>query len=1089
MLSHLRFHRRGSSNPTSPIADQQSPRDGGPGSPDARPSSSNSSSLPPTLPPIARVTSSSTSFGLGDFSSATMPHKELPPDPPRGHAQQRSDRQQPTTRAAPMKSPYHQDTGFIGGVALQKYREEAARRQEQADTSGPDAQHPAGVPPATLSTSTSMPTLNKPSTSFVTPTDLRSGVSPTGRIPPPNASSAAEPYSNAAGLPVEPSRGKRGLPFLKNPMSTLLMRRKASQNAPDILPLPLQNNAEPEFVFRGTKVHDFNAPRPRRPATQVSPGGDAPNVPKQPYPYAPPIPDKSSLRRHPGESVEPPGQPGPRPSSSTDSTGTGTPSTRWNAVSSVSSNTSLQHSIDKPLPPRASPPIVPPKDNVSVPSSRFSSSTTARSSTRSGPGTNANPSVKSVKSARSGSLARDILSRDSLSSLPKHMKSTSSRFSFDMIGAAKQEKLLEERHRQRQLEMGIDPDLGGDQRDSRFDDMDDFDYDAMMDDDGLEEPIPGVNADYDEEPIPGMKNDYEEAIPGVNVDHEDKFDGLAGDNPNNDQKDFSGLVFERSPKSGLPTPHSAGLMATPRDEEGNRIGLTCSKDSPLGEGLSPQPLPTSPRGDATDTSDGVSALAIQNLTVSDEKKPDHETRAPQTIGGNGQNDDDDDLYFDDGMIGMDADEFADELDFSADKGEPFNEALFDLDDTDEYGRPIPGAFQAAKKAYAARHADQSKRESDGTSGQFDQSVMSPSTTRTSVSAPGPQHPVSKVPSEEVSPEHHQATFGQAVPASEDDPMAAYQRALAAATHKAAADGKFRRDSPPQSPGPPTTEVHPPDPDPYDEPTTFDFDDYERVDFDLDDLDDDDIIAEANASALANDSEGWYGTEFGFYSAPAGQLDLPFEYANGGYFGPSGPNAGRAVSREPNLTPITERSEYSNRNSIMSLAVPPIGSASSMQSPGLAQLAMMADGDDNMTLSALLRLRTKAWGGSQASLASSRDGSPRSERGEGSSSPQQLNVRHARKNSGFSVLSEAHSLPASPTVAMDASGAPAAHASQSANASPVEERNPRGHRHKGSAGSISYMQEESGEGWVVERRRMDESGEVEVEREVLPAERI
>ena len=45
----------------------------------------------------------------------------------------------------------------------------------------------------------------------------------------------------------------------------------------------------------------------------------------------------------------------------------------------------------------------------------------------------------------------------------------------------------------------------------------------------------------------------------------------------------------------------------------------------------------------------------------------------------------------------------------------------------------------------------------------------------------------------------------------------------------------------------------------------------------------------------------------------------------------------------------------------------------------------------MTLSALLRLRTKAWGGSQASVGSSRDGSPRSERGEGAGSPQGVGV--------------------------------------------------------------------------------------------------
>lgn len=1094
MLSHLRFHRRGSSNPTSPIAEQQSPRDGRPSS-DARPSSSNSSSLPPTLPPIARVTSGGTTFGLPDFA-ATMPHKELPPDPPREEVlqrdaprepQQKADRQQPPRdppRPAPVRSPYDQDTGFIGGVALQKYRQEAARRQEPSDTPASDTQHPAAAQPAALSTSSSMATLNKPSPSFVAPTDLRSGVSPTGRIPPPNAW-PVEPHPSAAAMPVEPSRGKKGLPFLKNPMSTLLMRRKASQNAPDILPLPI--STEPDFVHRGTKVHDFSAPRPRRPATQAAPSGPA-NTEKPSDAKPPPIPHKSSLRERSAEAAEQPRHAKPRPSNSTDSTrpsivtGATTPSTRQNAPSSASSNPSLQPSLDKPLPPRASPPIVPPKDNVtpkdnvSAPASRFSSSTTARSSTRSGPRT----AAASMKSGRSGSLARDILTRESLSSIPRHMKSTSSRFSFDMIGAAKQEKLLEERHRQRQLELGAEAELGDGQRDSRFDDLDDFDYDAMMDDGGLEEAIPGVNADYEEEPIPGMEDDYEEAIPEVNFDYEEEDGGYVGEDPDNDQENFSGFVFQRSPQSGVSTPHSAGLMATPRDADGNAIGFAASKDSPLGHEQPPQAPSASPRAKPAGSADEVSGLAIQDLAVSDGKQPTNETEVPKGLEANDQprTKEQDDLYFDDGMIGLDGDEFAeefvDELDFSG--GDPFSEALFDLDDTDQYGRPIPGAFRAAKEAYAERHR-QDKRESDGTSGPFDQSqsVMSPSTTRTSVSAPGPQHHVSKVPSEEISPEHRHNTLTQ--PASEEgDPMAAYQAALAAAAHKAVADGKFRR-SPPRSPVLPTTEVRPASPDPYDSPPAVDFDDYEKDDMDFDDLDDDDIIAEANASALANDPEGWYGREFGFYSAPAAQLDLPFEYANGGYFGPSGPGGNRAVSREPNLTPITERSEYSNRNSIMSLAVPPIGSASTLQSPGLAQLAMMADGDDNMTLSALLRLRTRAWGGSQASLPSSRDGSPRSERGEGSASPQQF--AHARKNSAFSALShEAHSLPASPTVAV---------APRSGGVSPVEERNPRGrHAHKGSAGSISYVQEESG--WVVERRRTGERG-VEVEREVLAAGRI
>lgn len=1159
MLSHLRFHRRGSSNPSSPIAEQQQqqqqptrdapPPPDGALSPDARPSSSGSSTLrsfPPTLPPIASITSSGASFDLPDFAS--MPHKEKMQE----HVQQRG-------KHAPMKSPYDQETGFIGGVALEKYRREAARRQE-SDTSAPEALHPVSPQPSTLQTNPNVPS-GRPSSSFVTPTDLRSGASPTGGIPPSNGRPQEPHHPSAKALPVEHSRAKKGLPFLKNPMSTLLMRRKAGQHASDLLPPPLQISSEPTYDprIRGTRVHDFSAPRPRRPATQAA--AREPPTAREPSAAAkpPPVPHKSSLRHQAGEAAESTGQsklqPGRQVSSGTESThpsvftGADTPSTKRDAQSSVSSKPSIQTSLDKPLPPRASPPIVPPKDNVSAPEPR--SSTTARSSTRSPPKPGAGASMKS---ARSGSLSRAILSRgESLSSIPKHMKSTSSRFSFDMIGAAKQEKLLEERHRQRQLERRAESlDLGSGARDSRFDDFDDFDYDAMMDDDGLEEPIPGVNADYEEEPIPGMEDDYEEPIPGVNVDYDPEMDDYDPINdPDNDQENFAGFVFERSPRSALTGPDSAEFASTPRDDDGNAIGFACSKDSPLDQDAAPEPLSVPPKPNAVETSDDLAGLGIQNLAISDGNEPTNEatneatdettneTAMPQGIGmpndqpvpANNR----DDLYFDDGMIGDFSAEFVDELDFSGD-AEPFDEALFDLDDTDQYGRPIPGAFKAAKEAYVARHLGQ-KRESDGASGPFEP-VMSPSTTRTSVSAPGPPHPVSKVPSEEAMPENQHTNLAQPAqpaPPADDDPFAAYQAALAAAAHKAAADGKFRRDSPPHSPALSPTEAYPASPetdyyDAYDEPEPFDFDDYERddVDFDLD-LDDDDIIAEANASALANDSEGWYGSEFGFYSDPTSQQGLPFEYANGGYFGPSQAAGRGAVSREPNLTPITERSEYSNRNSMMSLAVPPIGSAGSMQSPGLAQLAMMSEGDDNMTLSALLRLRTKAWGGSQASVASSRDGSPRSERGEGAGSPQGvIGMGPQARMAGFSALGhEAHadSLPGSPTLtggvlapsasisaqSAPSNGALGPTASSATNASsnavssgmngspavsgagsPCEERNPvKGHRKKGSSGSISYVrEEESGEArWVVERRRTDEWGDVEVEREVLPGGRI
>jgi hypothetical protein len=324
-----------------------------------------------------------------------------------------------------------------------------------------------------------------------------------------------------------------------------------------------------------------------------------------------------------------------------------------------------------------------------------------------------------------------------------------------------------------------------------------------------------------------------------------------------------------------------------------------------------------------------------------------------------------------------------------------------------------------------------------------------------------------------------------------------------------------------------------------------------------DVDDDAIVAEANASALANDSDGWYGQEFGFYSAPASQHGqhnsssngAAYLYSNGGFFGPKGMEgvnrsaSGRVVSREPNLTPITERSEYSNRNSMMSMALPWQGPGTPIQSPGLAQLAMMAETSDEMSLSSLLKLRSRAWGGSQISLASSREGSPKSDRGElptapwaGSfNGPSMASSAHGRKNSVYSAISydsESCSLAESPTVTMNMSMPNSTSAMQndmltgptkrlSSSSQPEQShtsllsgsdmvagslssasarshdgafgrRSGIGHQHKNSADSISYTkEEESGETrWVIERRRVADSGQVEVlEREVIEGGRI
>ncbi|KAK6342579.1 hypothetical protein TWF718_007980 [Orbilia javanica] len=74
-------------------------------------------------------------------------------------------------------------------------------------------------------------------------------------------------------------------------------------------------------------------------------------------------------------------------------------------------------------------------------------------------------------------------------------------------------------------------------------------------------------------------------------------------------------------------------------------------------------------------------------------------------------------------------------------------------------------------------------------------------------------------------------------------------------------------------------------------------------------DEDDMIAEANRDALASDSDGWYGQEFDFY--PSSSTNST--YLAGGFFGIDLPKPG--FVRNPSLTPISERSEGSLRNSL------------------------------------------------------------------------------------------------------------------------------------------------------------------------------
>ncbi|KAK7978541.1 hypothetical protein PG988_006031 [Apiospora saccharicola] len=1029
MLSHLRFHRRGPSNPTSPNPDSNAswdvqpmqlvPDDSSVPAPDIRPRSAISppqsqqgparsqsppltspapppqpqqapppppSQAPPSLPPIARVASvSETEYSASEYSVYVG-------DPESHHS-----REEPRV---PARSPYTEQSSFLGGLKYRREQDAAAAAAVTSPRAGPSERSPSysldsrnSSRPNIASVATSpqgRPPLRSSNvgSSFVSPTDLQHNTDNTGKRPP-GARMKTEPAPMVnPNVAPGPPKGRKSLPFLKNPMSTLLARRKTSQNIPDLSLSLLNDRGKTSYEpIRGTKVHDFSAPRPKKPvSSNVSPLPPT----EQTVPEAIPPPSK--------EDLSPPQRPAPPVPPKDD---------RELSGRSASVQSRRPVSVDGAAAMQGE--------------SASRSASAARRITLMDTQMRRKSSVPSSISTLSRNLS-GMSGKDVLSALPRHMKSTSSRFSFDMMGAANAEKLLEERHRQR--EQDKQPDVPG-HRDSRYDEFDEdpFEYDDLDYDDGLEERIPGVNADYDEE----EQDIYEEPV--------EEYD------PDNDQENFAGFVFQRSnPHSNLASPQDALMATTPRDAEGNVIGFAMTQGTPdiNNNRLSqisvqaPEPShPHSPVSQALLSGDSPTGLGIQGLdaAIHDSNRSSPQENQPKENSAPAPLQPDDELYF--GGAGLEGEG----------DGIAIDEALFDLEDTDQYGRPLAGVFASALARRQAAE-EQAKRESDDVTSRLSgASAVTQSTTHTSLSvvpnqepSPADNHPADDEKSS-LNGLEQEEPVPECSTTAETDNMAAYQAALAAAAHKAAASGKFRRDSDPPLPTDVTITSPTTSGSDHDNGYIDSFDDYEFDDgFDdgfgngLDDyeMDDDAIIAEANASALAYDSDGWYGQEFGFYAAPA--QPIPHRNTNpgsdtdpfyGGFFGSNHgltrSKSGHLIAREPNLTPITERSEYSNRNSIMSLMSPNSTTArelSSLQSPGLAQLAMMAD-DDNMSLSALLRLRSKAWGDSQASLVSSREGSP-SDRNNDISSPwspegrEQIPGGHdmyGRKNSAFSIWSQ------------------------------------------------------------------------------------
>lgn len=1090
------------------------------------PSTTNS---PIFLPPIARVTSSPFELQSREDDTRAADEQGLRPqyqlqdvESPKLSNADTYQQPDPTTTIQPRASG---NLSPALGTGAQGFRSDAGQFGQARHKNSPNTQGTADG-----SATNAQTTARKPN-----------GV----RMPTPPPQQPTK--STLTSEPSQQRSGKARLNLL-NPMS-LLARRRTSQVVPQLASVPVLRAPavkSQEFFdprIRGTRVHDFNAPRPRRNLSHgdvrygpgdnyggnthyksSNAGAESTNVgEKEPSPrsgvnHTPVFTEDFEEEQYPAA--------GPHVRKASDISDLTVPRPAFakgsRPLSLPPGSKSPEHANVKEDCRLASAkedvdhgPPVPPKNDSEVPSN-----SPLNTKKRIAIDVPTSPSKSTgISKSRSRSISQVSGKDVSLHGFLSHTKSTSSRFSFDMIGAAEQERILEDRHRQKALDMSSTSPVLKDDRGYDLDDGidDDFDYDGMDDDDGFEERIPGINADATEESEEG-----EAVYPGSSVSQ-----GLKG---------FTfhpiGVLLENSPMS----PVSTNMILTPRDENGDVIGF--AKGSPGILAHSDIQTPASAdlpirASEVAKPNTGLpeeSGLGLQGVSLSRaEEKATDKVAQPEPYETSVKFDDDDDLYFDDGII--------DDID-QADSGGKFDESIFDMDDTDQYGRPkkplsiLPTLYSPPDlhdDLAACEHPNET--ESSNRNSQAQQSQQTVDSSLTSVT--------DDASPDEVKPS---VEYGQLQPQPSvsltHDTLLAYQHALAAAAHQAAANGRFRRDSSSLSACDERDEDH----HSHKEADSLDispelpytFDDDGTDDFDYDDaLADDAIIAEANAEALANDADGFYGQEFGFYSAPAANEAF---YANGGYFGPHGidglvrSKSGRIGGREPNLTPITERSEYSNRNSIQLGGAGYASSVagSSVPNPGLAQLAdlMSEQDDENMSLSALMKLRRGAWGGSQASSIG--NGSPVSGTMEEFSpntaqsiwSPGSA-VSQARRYSTFSI-SETSSAPASPTLPVVATAkaqdtsmpppAPPAALLQSLSHRPLSptmknnmgmvdasetdtafSKQGRSHRHTGSADSISYMLEGDaggGERWVLERRRTAESGEVEIlGREVVSGGRI
>jgi hypothetical protein len=804
------------------------------------------------------------------------------------------------------------------------------------------------------------------SSSFLSPASISANYSAHSKSQTSLISSLSERLSStpkpaAMPTPTAQQKSAKSKLSLRNPMS-LLMRRRSSQALQNLADESLVSHRAPTMVpsmpdnydpsIRGRIVHDFSAPRMNRnyshnstySTDQTAPADDAeryspPKIERAHTPIfhehfdddtsyeqsqaairAEQLANKAFVQRNSWQPPVPPARtPSPLPPVAKVSPKLPPEPTSSPPPAPHTPTPQFESSILSPVPEAPSP----------IADALAEITPTKRKSTKTPP-----PSRSRATSVTDPSFVP--------AGLPAHLTSRSSRFSFQVAGNdSTQEKILEDRHKKKAAENASKQQrISTNTIDDEYDeyDMDNYDMDG-----GYEEEIPmlGDDGDFGDDTMsPGMA-----------------------------AFDFSSLSM---PVSNMMNPIGMnGEAQTPLDANGNAIGFAMSHDmfqktqlpslnQPLqGSDLSITNLSGLGMMDAQGGLAGSSRFtptyssAGNGITVTDEPPP-------------GKVDLGEDFDFDDGLIDEQGDHDA----------EIFDEAMFDDPSGPFFDRKMKPAPVEEPLSALSPHPPEFPSAETGYDADDDELTRYLDKSEPSLV--------------------HQPSRARPVPDLTN--LDTYHSALADAANRAEAEGRFMRkasvdvgqprsdmdDASSLSNSRPSlipdddqfsreTTGFPPDDDGFGMSSSF-VDDYDYSEYDSA-LEDDPMIAAANAEALANDAEGFYGSEFGFYASAQGQQGEAVN-AWGGYFGSS--NLGRSISgrnamREPNLTPITERSEYSTRNSFISLNHFR-DSSQALTSPALAQLARISpygwpDDDPDLSLNSLMKLRKNTFGGSSISLSS------------------------------------------------------------------------------------------------------------------------